>query len=680
MWSALPQLLLVSGIAIVVALPMTGLRAKGSSLRLLWGALLLSAVGGTLLYVNSHFRTGDHTALTHAEMLPGRRVEGGYVTSEACRKCHQAQFESWHHSFHSTMTQKVSPQTVVAPFDDVVLHAEGRDYRLSRRGDEFWVNMPDPKWYVDKASGDVTRTDSLPAEPPQVDRRVVMSTGSHHMQLYWVTDPTTRQILSVPFVYIFEDQRWVPRNSVFMAGPNYHGDSVTIRVWNEGCINCHAVAGQPRLRQVEGRHDTRVAELGIACEACHGPGDEHVRVRTLALQNPSTPPTPGTSQTNTTIESTADAAPVAPRDPTIVNPANCDPKTSAQICGRCHAVNHIRDEAVWNEGAGDTFRPGTDLTEVRVAMRDPRRVLRERGMDASEAKLPPTFPHFFWPDGLARVSGREYNGLLESPCFRRGDLACVSCHSLHESNPNDQLAAGMEGNQACYQCHADYQAKLTEHTHHAADSEGSRCYNCHMPHTTYGLMKGIRSHTIINPSVEESTKYGRPNACNLCHLDQSLQWTGEHLTSWYGHPTPQLNDEEKSTSAALRWLLRGDAGQRALAAWHFGWEPARQVSGTEWMPPFLAELFVDPYSVVRYIAHHALKKNDGFQDLQFDFIGDQKTRAAGRRAALERWQPPAIMDADKARRLLLEPDGSLQEEAMRRLIQLRDERPIELWE
>jgi predicted CXXCH cytochrome family protein len=260
-------------------------------------------------------------------------------------------------------------------------------------------------------------------------------------------------------------------------------------------------------------------------------------------------------------------------------------------------------------------------------------------------------------------------------------MSCLSCHSLHQSDPDDQLAAGMRGNQACYQCHAEYEAKLTEHTNHAADSEGSRCYNCHMPHTSYGLMKGIRAHTVTNPSVEESTRHGRPNACNLCHLDQTLEWTGEHLTSWYGQPRPELDEEQQDISAALLWLLRGDAGQRALTAWHFGWEPARQASGTEWMAPFLAELLVDPYAAVRYIAHHSLIKSDGFEELSYDYIGPLKERATARRETLERWntQSPPI-DQEKTGPLLMNQEGVLLDEAVRQIINRRDDTPMTLWE
>ena len=46
---------------------------------------------------------------------------------------------------------------------------------------------------------------------------------------------------------------------------------------------------------------------------------------------------------------------------------------------------------------------------------------------------------------------------------------------------------------------------------------------------------------------------------------------------------------ERQVAASLLWLLSGDGMQRAVAAWHFGWQPAQDASGTDWMPPHLAE-------------------------------------------------------------------------------------------
>src|SRR5262249_10045543 len=148
---------------------------------------------------------------------------------------------------------------------------------------------------------------------------------------------------------------------------------------------------------------------------------------------------------------------------------------------------------------------------------------------------------------------REFNSLLRSPCYTHGQgartMTCLSCHEMHadadDQRPLDewrvhQLKPAMRENAACTQCHAEFTSPeaLSAHTHHAGESSGSSCMNCHMPHTVWGLIKGIRSHEISSPTAQESVRFGRPNACNLCHLDQTLAWTAEHLHAWYGTRKP----------------------------------------------------------------------------------------------------------------------------------------------
>src|SRR4030095_4011854 len=104
-------------------------------------------------------------------------------------------------------------------------------------------------------------------------------------------------------------------------------------------------------------------------------------------------------------------------------------------------------------------------------------------------------------------------------------------------------------------------ARLVAHTHHSADSSGSRCYNCHMPNTTFGLLHAMRSHQVSSPTVHESIAYGRPNACNLCHLDRTLAWTAEKLHGWYNQPMADLSQDDPTLAAAVQWLRTGGVGQ-----------------------------------------------------------------------------------------------------------------------
>jgi hypothetical protein len=286
----------------------------------------------------------------------------------------------------------------------------------------------------------------------------------------------------------------------------------------------------------------------------------------------------------------------------------------------------------------------------------------------------------YWADGTCRTAGDEFQGLMESACHTQGELSCLSCHSLHQyADRDDQLKRGMEGNDACLQCHAEYQEKLSEHTHHSAESSGSLCYNCHMPHITYGLLKGIRSHRIDSPDVAVTAKTGRPNACNLCHLDKPLAWTANHLSQWYDQPPVELADDDQNIAASVRWLLSGDATQRVIAAWHLGWPESRAASGSDWQAPLLAHTLDDPYSVIRFVGHRSLKTLPGFESLEYDFVGPARERKATISKVLEQWRetkPDPLPNAA----VLLDDRGELRQDEIDRLRRARDNRPITIHE
>jgi hypothetical protein len=543
------------------------------------------------------------------------------------------------------MTQRASPETVLADFGDVTLTVADKQYRLHRSGDDFLVEMDDP------------------LAPPgskaaRVVRRIGTTTGSHHMQVYWFESGYTRITGLLPFAWQIAEQRWIPRHAAFVL-PVQDQIDPELGSWNYICIKCHATNHKPKLDWPSGEPlrgaDTHVSEFGIACEACHGPGAEHVAANQDPIRRYS-------------HHLSGDA------DPTMVNPARLDHVLSTQVCGQCHGqweywavgeMARVRDFFA----EGFRYRPGQDLLKQRK--------LKFEGEDQ------------FWPDGLIRVAGREYNALVGSGCFDRGEMSCLSCHVAHQATddprPRAQWTDDMLGpaslDRTCLQCHPSYEQDVPAHTHHAAGSEGSRCHNCHMPHTTYGLMKGVRTHRIANPSVTSTLATGRPNACNQCHLDRTLAWTAEHLHAWYGTPVPQLAADDRTIAAAVQWTLRGDAAQRALMAWSLGWEPARQASGRDWIVPYLAELLDDPYDAVRVIAERSLRTMPGYEGFRHDLVGAPAARAAAKDAALAAWRQTATASLDPRRlEVLLAPDGSLRTDEFARLLKLRNHREVKLLE
>lgn len=630
---------------------------------------------------------GNHSTPPPVMNRPIEVASDDCVSSRSCRACHARTYATWQASYHRTMTQVADPQTVAGDFDDVELRDEaGRLYQLTRDGDEFLVELDDPE----SATG-------------RSRRPIVMTTGSHHYQAYWFASDKGRELGMLPFVHLIDEKqygtpRWILRHAAFLrppTSPDAKHKPLKIGRWNQVCYMCHATRGQPRLHtlpnadvmadappkvdpQASARQhaDTHAVEFGIACEACHGGGAQHIAENRAPLRRYE-------------FHRHEDA------DPTIVNPQRLSHQRSSQICGQCHSVitpRHAEQWGPWHED-GFAYRPGDDLAETRLI--DPDNfVFRDDNLKKLEglAQRPDALLKYaFWHDGMVRVSGREYSGLVATPCYQRGTMSCLSCHQMHKSDDDprsikewadDQLKPGMRGNEACYQCHSSYRDQLESHTNHAADSAGSQCYNCHMPHTSYGLLKAIRSHQISNPDVAESLPpIGRPNACNQCHLNKTLAWTAEHLREWYDIEPPELSEDERTVAASLLWLLKGDAAQRALAAWTMGWEPAQKASGTEWMLPFLAQQLMDPYDSNRFILLRTIRRLPRIGRFDLDFTDSSQKRWAARSVLLNRWQQRRRGEQiDGAESLLMDSAGHLDVPGIQRLIQQRDDRPMYLIE
>ena len=156
-----------------------------------------------------------------------------------------------------------------------------------------------------------------------------------------------------------------------------------------------------------------------------------------------------------------------------------------------------------------------------------------------------------------------------------------------------------------------FRTNLTAHTKHAPDSSGSSCYNCHMPYTTYGLLKTIRSHTVSSPSVAESIEAGRPNACNLCHLDKTLvvdRRRARASGTARRRPTLPIGDDERSIAASLLVAAarRRRPARDCRAGDGHGTPPSRRPARTGWRRTWRS-LLDDPYDAVRFIAGRSLR-------------------------------------------------------------------------
>jgi hypothetical protein len=139
-----------------------------------------------------------------------------------------------------------------------------------------------------------------------------MTTGSHHFQAYWYATGAGSMVDVVPLGYRYPENTWIPLDCAFVLPPGMR--QKTEGRWNTTCDRCHST--HPRPRPSEKGFDTLVAELGIACESCHGPAEDHV----ARHQDPLERYASRWSEDD---------------GPSLVDPTDLPSRRASQVCGQC---------------------------------------------------------------------------------------------------------------------------------------------------------------------------------------------------------------------------------------------------------------------------------------------------------------------------------------------------------
>jgi len=324
-----------------------------------------------------------------------------------------------------------------------------------------------------------------------VEHRVDYTLGSHRVQHYLTTLAEGR-IVVLPATWDMVDNKWVD-----VADIGNPEEALGVQIWNKSCYGCH-VSGEKKNFDVQNaRYQTTWRSLSIDCEVCHGPGSEHVAKAT---------------STKTLSKDTRAAI-----DAAIINPARLDPLRSTMICAQCHSFRDIYR---------DGFKAGANYYDFFQPMMDHR--------------LPTSDDPAYWPDGRGRWTSNETLALWQSPCFLKGGATCTTCHSQsHNIDVVRDPKLRPNSNELCAQCHAQIAAKVSAHTHHAPNSAGSSCVECHMPRVVAGVRAAFRDHSMSIPVPENTITHNIPNACNLCHRDKDANWALQQMNAWYSGQSRQ---------------------------------------------------------------------------------------------------------------------------------------------
>lgn len=397
-----------------------------------------------------------------------------------------------------------------------------------------------------------------PAGKLPVTYKVDFTLGSKRIQHYISVLEDGRMRVVFP-TWDVQKSRWF--HSIEIVRTSHYAE-VPIQIWNKHCFDCHVTAERQNYDAASDTYRTQFVEPGIGCEMCHGPGRRHI------------------------------ASAGGPRvKQTIANPGRQSAPQQATVCGQCHSPRVIVQLG---------YQPGRNRFDFHL----------------------PTQAHFYidnwydppmWGDGRMRRFAGEWLGLLQSECYLKGGATCITCHNPHNNRISEDSRLRGSSNALCARCHAEIERDLTKMSHHRADSEGSRCVNCHMPYTTNMMTSVERDHSLTVPAPENTVRYGIPNACNACHNDRSAEWAVSTLDSWFPKRSGKMAQradalvnakkrEARAISPLIGLLLNSSENQiiRASAAGFLGEYKSPEVAAA------LAKALQDPEVLIRAEAARSL--------------------------------------------------------------------------
>ena len=390
-----------------------------------------------------------------SEFLSGKIIpDNHFLGDKKCKECHEQEYEKWKGSHHDKAMQIADSASVLGDFDNRQFTSQGVTSKFYKKNDDFYVNTegPDGKNY---------------------DYKIVYTFGITPLQQYIVQFPNGHyQCLRT--AWNTEKNKWFDLYPDFKVVHSewLHWSRGGLN-WNNMCADCHSTNVRKNYKESTHSYNTKYAIINVNCEACHGPGKQHVsEVEKLGERYASQ----GSLQMTSAKK----------------------PKELVDKCARCHMRREQVSEAFNFEGTLlDHYYPQ----------------LIEEGL--------------YYPDGQILDEVYVYGSFLQSKMYQKG-VTCTNCHDAHS------LALKFDGNKLCTQCHVSEKYDTPKHHFHQQQTTSSKCINCHMTGKFYMGNDFRRDHSFRVPRPDLSLKYGSPNACSGCHKDKDDNWAWNGFKKLFG--------------------------------------------------------------------------------------------------------------------------------------------------
>ncbi len=369
--------------------------------------------------------------------------------------------------------QPANENTVLGNFNGVSVNFHGVETRFFRQHNEFRVST----------TGQTGKTEAF---------TIAYTFGHYPLQQYLIDIGRGRlQALNIAWDSRSIEQggqRWYH----LRAGEDM--DTENLFYWtrhlqnsNSRCIECHSSNVRKNFDPVDLSYDTTWSEIGVGCEACHGPASRHVAMAETKQLNAADSGFDKTSQ--------AALSWTFQGDDSIASPSGSRNQDILHSCGGCHSRR---------SSFADTVPLGSYHDQYRLALLD-------QGL--------------YFADGQIEDEVFVMGSFLQSKMQRKG-VTCSDCHNPHSG----KLLA--QGNALCAQCHKADSFDTTAHHRHQPGSGGAQCVNCHMPERLYMSVDLRRDHSFTIPDPWLSARSQTPNACTGCHQGRTDAWAIKAMTDW----------------------------------------------------------------------------------------------------------------------------------------------------
>jgi predicted CXXCH cytochrome family protein len=387
-----------------------------------------------------------------------------FVGREVCLPCHEQASASWLGSDHDLAMDVATDETVLGDFDDAIFTSKGITTTFFRRDGKFFVNTEGPDGAL-------------------VDFEVTHVFGHDPLQQYLVPFPGGRlQCLSIAWDSDRDEWFDLYPNQEIPPDDWLHWTRAA-QNWNGMCAECHSTNLKKGFDPATNSYNTTWSEIDVSCEACHGPGSDHVAWAEIQPM----------------------ARPEIEAYGLVVDTGNMTSTEMVELCAPCHSRRSELGDYDHSSGA----------------------LLQSHLPSLLDAGL-------YHADGQILDEVYVWGSFTQSKMYAN-DIRCSDCHDSHS------LKLRFEGNDLCLQCHRADAYDTPDHhfhkkIHEGKPSDGALCVKCHMPEQPYMVIDERADHSLRVPRPDLSQALGTPNACSQggCHDDKPLSWSVEAFTRWYG--------------------------------------------------------------------------------------------------------------------------------------------------